>query len=164
MAGQDVTKVEGFQELNRKLKTLDDRTKRREVLKIQRRLAKPIIEKYSANLPRGSRDKKRFGSVYPAGTLKKSVKADTVPIRAAKGNPAIAIRPGKKGKADAYYRFMVIAPGTKTGSTRRGSRTGKNNVVSQARDKTLRTMGNISKEYVDKTAAYIQKQIKRLSK
>jgi len=162
MARQDFTKVEGFDELNRKLKTLDDRTKRREVLKIQRRLAKPIIEKYSANLPQGSRDKKRFGNVYPAGTLKKSVKADTVPLRASGGNPAIAIRPGKKGRFDSWYKFMVIPAGTKTGSNRRGSRKGKNTVVSQARDKTL-SMGNIEQKYLDKTAKYIQKQIKRLS-
>lgn len=164
MAQIDVTKVEGFQELNRKLKKLDDRVTRREVLKLQRRLAKPIIQAYSSNLPEGTRDKERFGTTYPAGTLKRSVKADTVPIRASGGNPAIAIRPGKKGKADSWYKFMVIPKGSKPGSINRGSRKGKNTVVSEARDKTLASVGTISKKYVDQTAKYIQKQINRLSK
>lgn len=164
MARIDVTEVEGFEELNRKLKKLDDRVTRREILKIQRRLAKPIIEKYKKELPVGTRDKERFGSVYPAGTLGKSVKADTVPARKSDGNPAIAVRPSKKGKWDSWYKFMVIPKGTKTGSTGRGSRKGINTVVEAARDRVLNMLGpQTQKEALDKTADYIQKQIKRLS-
>lgn len=160
----DVTQIEGFEELNRKLKTLPDRVTRREVLKLQRRLAKPIIQKYSGNLPEGNIDKKRFGTTYPGGTLKKSVKIDTVPIRASGGNPAIAIRPGKKGKWDAWYRFMVIPKGSSPGSVNRGSRAGKNTVIDKARDKTILEMSTIPKKYIEETAKYIQKQINRLSK
>ena len=147
----DVFKVEGFEELNRKLKLLPERVKRTEVLKIQRRLAKPIIEKYKNELPADS------------GTLGRSVKADTVPARKADGNPAIAVRPSKKGKDDGYYKFMVIPKGKKTGSTKRGSRKGFNTVVGQARDRVLASIGpQTYKKALEDTAAYIQKQIDKL--
>ncbi len=164
MARIDVTEVEGFEELNRKLKQLPDRVKRTEVLKIQRRLAKPIIEKYKSELPVGTRDKERFGNTYPKGTLGKSVKADTVPARKADGNPAIAVRPSKKGKFDSWYKFMVIPKGTKTGSNARGTRKGINTVVEKARDRVVNMLGpQTQREALDKTAKYIQKQIDRLS-
>ena len=148
----DAFKVEGFEQLNRRLKLLPDRVKRTEVLKIQRRLAKPIIEKYKSELP------------VDSGTLGRSVKADTVPIRKSDGNPAIAVRPGKKGRNDGYYKFMVIRKGTKTGSTRRGSRKGFNTVVEDARDRVVRSIGpKTYKEAIEKTAAYVQKQIDKLS-
>jgi len=157
--------VEGFEELNKKLKQLPDRVKRTEVLKIFRRLAKPIEAAYSAELPVGVKDKKRFGTLYPKGTLSKSVKTETVPSRKVGGNPAIAIRPGKKGKYDSFYKFMVIKKGTKTGSIARGSRIGKNTVVEEAKNRAWsRTEGRTTKEATEKTAVYIQKQITKLSK
>ena len=165
MAKIDITKVEGFEELNRKLKKLPDNVKRREVLKIQRRVAKPIISKFSDELPEGETDKVRFGKRYPAGTLSKAVKADTVPARKSKGNPAIAIRPGKKGRFDAFYRFMVVPKGTKLSGNGRGSRKGKNTVVENVREKVINALGpQALNNYVQDTKDYIQKQINRLSK
>lgn len=160
----DVFQVEGFEELNRKLKQLPDKVKRTEVLKIFRRLAKPIEQAYAAELPVGIKDKKRFGSLYPKGTLSKSVKTETVSSRRAGGNPSIAIRPGKKGKYDSWYKFMVVKKGTKTGSIARGSRIGKNTVVEDAKNRAWnKTQGRTTQEATDKTAAYIQKQITRLN-
>lgn len=164
MSKLDVTQVEGFDELNKKLKQLPDRVKRTEVLKIFRRLAVPLVKAYAAELPVGSIDKKRFGTLYPRGTLSKSVKTETVPSGKAGGNPSIAIRPGKKGKYDSWYKFMVVKKGTKTGSNARGSRIGKNKVVEEAKNRAWsRTQGKTTQEATDKTAAYIQKQITRLS-
>ena len=161
----NILKIEGFDELNRKLKQLPDRVKRTEVIRLQRQIAKPIIKAYSAALPVGDKDKKRFGKTYVKGTLSKSVKAETVAARYTGGNPSIVIRPGKKGQYDPWYRFMVVKKGTETGSIKKGSRTGHNTVVEEARDKALQAAkGKATAENADKTAKYIQKQIDRLSK
>lgn len=149
----DLFEIDGFGELNRKLKRLDDKVTRREVLKIQRQLAKPIIKAYAGALPKRS------------GTLAKSVKAVTVPARKVGGNPSVVVRPGKKGKNDGYYKFMVIRKGAKPGSRERGSRKGMNTVTEEARDEAVSVAGTQArKEAVDKTAKYVQKQIDRLSK
>lgn len=162
MAKTDFFEIEGFKELNAKLKRLPDKVKRTEVLKIQRRIAKPLEKAYAEALPVGKVDKKRFGTVYPKGTLSKSVKTATVPASKVGGNPSVVIRPGKKGKHDAFYKFMVVRKGFK--GSGRGSRKGANTVVEAARDKALANVGaRAQKEAVDKTAAYIQKQIEKLS-
>jgi hypothetical protein len=148
----DVTQVEGFDQLNEKLKRLDDKVKRSEIIKIQRRVAKPLEKAYAEALPKKS------------GTLAKSVSTKAVPKSKTGGNPSIVIRPGKKGKNDGYYKFMVVKKGARLGSNRRGSRKGKNTVVEDARDVAIRNVGpQAQKEALDKTADYIQKQITRLS-
>jgi hypothetical protein len=170
-----VLTVEGFEELNKKIKQLDDKVKREEVLKIQRRLAKPLIAAYSRALPVGGKKHSRttfnkktqenVTTTYEPGNLRDSVKADTVPASKVGGNPAIAIRPSKKAGADGYYRFMVVKKGTKLGSNRRGSRKGKNSVTEEARNKALASKGLAAqKEAGDKTAKYIQRRINTLSK
>lgn len=160
---EDIVKIEGFDALNRKLKQLPDRVKRTEVIKIQKQVAKPIIKAYSAALPVGEKDKKRFGRTYVKGTLSKSVKAETVASRHTGGNPSIVIRPAKKGKYDPWYRFMVVKKGQKTGGIQKGSRQGINTVVEEARNKTVSANAIAEKQAADKTAKYIQKQIDRLS-
>ncbi len=160
----DLTKIEGFAELNAKLKQLPDKVKRKEVLKIQKQVAKPIIAAYSKALPIGTRDKKKNGTTYPKGSLSKSVKAVAVPAGKVGGNPSIVIRPGKKGKHDGFYKFMVVRKGQVLGSTKRGSRVGPNTVVDKARDQALSSVGATAEKAVaDKTAIYIQKQINKLS-
>lgn len=153
MARIEVTQVTGFNELNRKLKTLTDRVKRTEVLKIFRRLARPVVRQYRANLPKGK------------GVLQRGVGVKTVPASKVGGNPVVSVLPGRRGSADPFYRFMVVPKGTKTGSNKRGSRRGRANVVPIARDKTLQAMENGLVEYGGKeTAAYVQKQIDKLSR
>jgi hypothetical protein len=148
----DVTQVEGFDELNRKLKRLDDSVKRREVLTLQRRLAKPVQQRYASNLPEDS------------GTLSKSVAVKTVSARRSGGNPSVVVRPGKRGRYDGYYKFMVIRKGDRPGSIERGSRKGINTVTEKARDKTLSQLGTgLVTAAEDKTAAYLQKKIDKLS-
>jgi len=174
VANKDLTQIEGFPELNRKLKQLPDRVKRTEVLKIFKKLAKPFVQAYSQALPVGSRNHSRTVGErsgkeskrvnYTPGNLAKSVTAVTVPAGKVGGNPAIAIRPWKKGKdIDSYYRFMVIPKGTKTGSISRGSRKGKNTVVNAARNQAFNNTGaQARKQAEDKTAKYIQRQIDKL--
>lgn len=192
----DFLKVEGIEELTKKLKTLDDNVKRTEVLKIQRRLAKPLLDAYREKLPESNKSRSRLTGArtgkrgnkkhreksklashnvfdYTGGNLKRATKIISVPKRYTGGNPSIVIQPTspkgslktKKGKTkdDAYYRFMIVAKGFK--GSGRGSRKGANTVVRDARNATLAaTQGMTTKEAEQKTAAYIQKQINRLSK
>lgn len=152
MAKIDVTQIEGFDVLNKKLKRLEDSVKRREVLSLQKKLAAPVRKRYGENMPVAS------------GTLSKSVSVRTIPSRKSGGNPAIAVVPGKRGKNNAYYKFMVIAKGSSPGSRKRGSRRALNTVVTLARNRTLSQMENglvaSSEKEVQK---YLQKKIDRLS-
>ena len=152
MARLDVTRVEGFEELNRKLKKLADSAKRTEVISILRRLARPVVATYRSKLPNDE------------GVLQRSVGVRAVPKRFTGGNPAISVRPGKRGRNDAYYMFMIIPRGSSPGSTRRGSRKRLNTVVTTARDKTIRAMeGGLVENAEKETAKYIQKKIYKLS-
>jgi len=148
----DVTQIEGFDVLNKKLKRLEDSVKRREVLSLQKKLAAPVRKRYGENMPVAS------------GTLSKSVSVRTIPSRKSGGNPAIAVVPGKRGKNNAYYKFMVIPKGSSPGSRKRGSRRALNTVVTLARNRTLSQMENglvaSSEKEVQK---YMQKKIDRLS-
>lgn len=163
----DLFNIEGFDELNKKLKLLPDSVKRTEVLKIQRRLAKPIAEAYSRKLPIGNKSHTRYTkgggkTTYERGNLARSVRVKTVGKAAAKGNPSIQILPDKTSKGDGYYRFMVVKRGFK--GSGRGSRKGANTVVEEARNATLaQTQAMTTKEAEQKTAAYIQKQIDKLA-
>jgi hypothetical protein len=169
---KNFTEIEGFEELNAKLKKLPDSVKRKEVLGLQKEIAKPIIQAYKNALPVGKRYHSRTTGKgtdkpkrvdYTPGNLKESVRAETVPASKVGGNPSIAIRPAK-GKNDGYYKFMVVPENTKTGSIRRGSRKGPNTVVDKARDKALASTGAIAqKDALDRTALYIQKKINKLS-
>jgi hypothetical protein len=153
VARLDVTQVEGFEQLNAKLKTLNDRVKRSEVLKIFRRLARPVVKQYRANLP------------IDEGELRRGVGVKTLSARRSGGNPVISVLPGRRGKNDPFYRFMIVPKGTWLGSNKRGSRQGKNNVVPIARNRTLKAMENGLVDNSEKEVAkYVQKQINRLSK
>lgn len=166
MPSQDLTKIEGFKELNAKLKRLPDKVKRSEILKIQKRAADPIIKAYSQALPVSKRKPSKKKSKYSPGNLSRSVKAETVPARKVGGNPSIVIRPAKKGKNDGFYRFMVTKKGVMTGQQikKGSSRSGLNTVVDKARDTAIKSVGaNAEKQVAEKTAAYIQKTIDRLS-
>lgn len=144
--------IEGFDALNKKIKQLPDRVKRKEVLAIQKKLAKPVQTAYAGNLPKRS------------GTLSKSVAIKAVSARRSGGNPTISIAPGKRGKNDGYYKFMVVPKGTAVGSNKRGSRKGLNTVTPEARDKTLKqSQSGLTREAEAKVAAYIQKKIDKLT-
>ncbi len=152
MARLNVTQIEGFDQLNRKLKQLSDRVKRTEVLKLMRRLARPIVLAYRSQLPK---DK---------GRLARSVAVRTIPGRRTNGNPAIAVAPGKSGRNDGYYRYMVVPKGVKLRGRGRGTRKGINTVTPTARNRALQNVEAQTVSKSEKAAAdLVQKQIDRLS-
>lgn len=151
MAKNSLFEVEGIKELNEKLKKLPDKVKRKEVLGLQRKIAAPIRAEYADKLP------------HRTGNLGKSVAVQTVPASKTGGNPSVVVRPAKRGKADGYYKFMVIPKGSKPGSRRRGSRKTLNTVVKEARDRTVAAMNaGITKTYETAMAKLIQRKIDRL--
>jgi hypothetical protein len=157
-------KVEGFTELNRKLKQLDDKITRREVLKIQRKMAKPFVPAYSDELPLSNRVIKNPESTYKAGKLKESVSVETVPAQKVGGNPQVVVRPSTKGKKEGYYRQMVVDKGIKIGSNKRGSRKMINTVVDKARDRVAsQRNSSTTAKYEKQMQKFIQKQINKLS-
>ena len=156
--------VKGFSELNRKLKKLDDKMTRREVLKIQRKLAKPLVRVYRDELPLSNRVIKNSESNYKAGKLKESVSVETVPARKVGGNPQVVVRPSTKGKKNGYYRNMVVAKGTEIGSNKRGSRKQINTVVDKARDRVVsQRNSSTTAKYEKQMQKFIQKKIDKLS-
>lgn len=157
--------IDGFDELNEKLKKLPDRVKRLEILKIQRRAMRPAVEAYRRELPQSDSGSSRYVDRnrirHVAGTLKKSVRVRTVPAKYTDGNPQVQVLPDKTGKYDGYYKFMVVKKGF-TGSGR-GSRIGHNTVVPEARDKAYEaTKGRILDDAAEKIKKHIQKRIDTL--
>lgn len=170
MENNTLFEIDGFDELNVKLKKLPDRVKRLEILKIQRRAMRPAVEAYRRELPQSDSGSTRYvkkgksktqGISHVAGNLKKSVRVKTVPAKYTDGNPHLQVLPDKTGKYDGYYKFMVVKKGF-TGSGR-GSRIGHNTVVPVARDKAYEaTKGRILDDAAEKIKKYIQKRIDTL--
>jgi len=162
---QSLFNVTGFDDLNRKLKQLPDKVKRTEVVKIQRRLAKPLLKAYKNNVPVGKRNGARKTSgqnqEYKPGNLKRSIKIKTVPGRKVGGNPYVAILPTTGGRNNGYYRFMVVPIGFR--GSGRGSRKRRNTVVRDARNRAFKRVStSAASKYERQTALYIQKTINRL--
>ena len=158
------TEIIGFEELARKIKQLPDKVTRSEVVKIQRRIAKPVVDAYRSALPESGISKRRFSTTYESGNLRKSVRAITVPGSKVDGNPMIVVRPSRKGKYSGYYKFMAVRKGTKVGSTKTGSRKGKPLLTEDARNEAYKTRAKaLEPKYVEQVNRYIDKTIQRLS-
>ncbi len=145
--------IEGFDELNTKLKKLSDSVKRTEVLAIQKKQAAPVRAAFKANLPVGA-----------TGVLGKSVRVKAVPKSASGGNPLINIAPRITGKNAGWYRYMVVKKGQKLSGRGPGSRKGVAKVVENARNRTLQQMGaGLLKRNTEAVAKLVQKKIDKLS-
>ena len=141
--------IEGFDEVLRNLKKLEDRVTRRELLKIFRRQAEPVKRIMAAQAPRADRtvNYHRDNSIkYTPGNLKRSIKKFT---GRSKDYPNIQVGPqAKKAEGSGYYGYFV-AYGTKR--IRR-----KNNFVKRTDSLVSEIIGNrISGElqrYLEKEA------------
>lgn len=100
--------VKGAGEVFRELKRLDDKVKRREILKILRKQVLPIKRAIKANAPTLSKDKSNQTGKVQGGNLKKSIAIKTV-----RGfNPSVKIGPQtgrskRKPRYDGFYAFFV---------------------------------------------------------
>lgn len=158
------TEIIGFEELARKIKQLPDKVTRTEIIKIQRRMAKPFLAAYRAALPVSGKRKVRAKTVYESGNLRKSVRVRSVPASKVGGNPMVIIRPFKIGKYSGYYKFMAVRKGTQVGSIKRGSRIGKPLLTEDATKEAYKLKASeMEPKYVKQVNDYINKTIQRLS-
>lgn len=106
MSGFSV-RIEGMEEITRKIKSLPDRTKRLEVLKILRRQMKPIQTAVRNATPEAKRPIKVRGKIYPVGNAKKSINIIT---GKSKLYPTVVVGPtiGKNRKYDAWYLYLLV--------------------------------------------------------
>jgi HK97 gp10 family phage protein len=111
-------KIEGIEELTREIMNLsDDKIKRRELLKILRRQAKPLLASIKSKAPIADKDITiRGGTVngvkmpdktYERGNLQKSFKIQT---GKSKAYPNVAVGPtrGSKAKNDGWYVHFLL--------------------------------------------------------
>lgn len=112
-------KVDGFDDLYKRIRRLDDKMKRKEVLKLLKKQAKPVQTLARANTPRAGKTITRYykdgtvADVYESGNLAKSIKIKAVRASKVGGNPYIWLGPvaGDK-KNDGFYGWFLIR-GTK---------------------------------------------------
>lgn len=178
MTGDLDIRIEGFDELQRLLKKTPEKVTRRELIKIMRRVGKPVLNEIRSELPNQT------------GTLKNSFRFFTKKNR---DFPGVAIGPAMRGKFFAPHWYLSLygsnvdvrpavtnrtSRKTKTVRTERGVGrvvriggiytvvydTGNmegNNVVEKVFARVNRQMLVSQNKSIEK---YIQKTIKRLSK
>ena len=104
-------KIEGIEAVQREIESLsDDKMKRREILKILRRQAKPILSAIQANTPEADKVVTFRGVEYDPGNLRRSMAIKT---GRSKDYPNVLVGPRqtKKGKTpikyDGFYAFWI---------------------------------------------------------
>ena len=162
---KSIYQIEGFEELQQKIKQLPDKVKKREVLKILGQAANPTLKAAQNLAPVGSgyinvrgkryKRKKRqvrktvISDVYTPGIGKKSIGKKNM-TRAK--NPMLYISPRSRKKADGFYLRQFVQPGTKYQKS--------NDFMIKAYEQTK---GLVTKDSEKKIIKYIDKQIARLS-
>lgn len=147
--------IEGMDKVINMIRTLPDRTKRLEILKILRRQVEPIKEAVKKNTPvydyTVKRRVKGASTVYEykPGNLKESISIFSGKSR---NFPTVYVGPamGVKKKYDGYYGFFVIY-GTKNGIE-------GNDFVRKGASNVLPSVTN---EATQKLKKYIEGKIKR---
>jgi len=153
---KNLYEIEGFAELQQKIKRLPDRVKRREVLKILGQSANPTVKAARAQAPKSKKAHVQSGSraykIIEPGNLKKSIGKIRGKRGSAKVNAVIYVGPRSKGrKNDGWYGAMVHG-GTKFQTA--------NPFMDRAYNQTK---GLVSKDAEKKVAKYIDKQVLKLS-
>ena len=154
-----VFEITGFKELNRKIKQLPYKLKKREMLKVLRIVAKPTVAAARSQAPVGVKAHKRYskkdGAVlgrYLPGNLKKSIGNITGKRGLGRNNAVIYVGARSKGKKyDGYYAGMVHG-GTKYQSA--------NPFMDRAYNQTK---GLVTADAEINIAKLIQRQIDKLS-
>lgn len=100
--------VKGFDVLTNKIKRLPDKAKRREVLKILRRSARPTVQAARQEAPESDREHTIRGKVIQPGNLKKSIRPAA--MRRSRV-PMLVVGPRSSGKYDGFYGRSFVIPG-----------------------------------------------------
>jgi hypothetical protein len=111
----DLVKIEGMDEVIREFKKIEsDVIKRREILKLLRRQAKPLLKAVIKEAPAEKRGltvtrttKGGETSEYEPGNLKKAMAIKTSPLKNYP-NVLVGFKQGDRAKYDGYYGFFVV--------------------------------------------------------
>lgn len=156
---KDLIQIQGFDDLQNKLKKVPDKVKRKEVIKILRRASRDTVKIARSLAPKDT------------GQGEKSIKFEV--LRRSK-NPAGIVGPRSRGKYDGYYLRLFVIPGhniyrtgfkrSRRGNRVRNTRGAKRRVapVPFMQRAYQITQGKVSNESVTDVEKYIQKQIERL--
>lgn len=159
MPNKSITTIEGFDELQRKLKSFPDKIKRKEVVKILRRASRDTVKVARALAPKDS------------GDGAKSIRF--VPLRKSK-NPAGVVGPRSRGKYDGFHLRLFVIPGhniyrtgfkrNRSGNRGRNARGAKRQVKPRPFMEQAHkiTEGKVTAKSVAGTEKYLAKQISKL--
>ena len=101
--------VKGFDQLQKKLKSLPDKVKKKEVVRVLRKSAKDTISAARREAPQSKKPHTlKGGKVIQPGNTKKSIKFQV--MRRAK-NPGGIVGPRSLGKYDGFYARQFVIPG-----------------------------------------------------
>ena len=148
-----VFEIEGVQNVAREIKSLSsDKMKRREILKVLRRQAKPLVETMRRNAPVADRDITIRGVTYSPNNLRKAIATKTSP---SKKYPNVLVGPRYGRGANNYDGFYAwwIEYGT---GTLTSNPTGAKNFVKKTweqKGESVKTQASDQlKKYIDKKA------------
>lgn len=145
--------IEGVQNIAREIKSLSsDKMKRREILKVLRRQAKPLVQAMRQNAPVADRDITIRGVTYSPNNLRKAIATKTSP---SKKYPNVLVGPryGRgANKYDGFYAWWIeYGVGTHISNP-----TGAKNFVQktwQQKGESVKTQASDQlKKYIDKKA------------
>ena len=149
--------IEGFEGVALEIQSLDDKMKRREILKILRRQMQPVVDKMKQNAPnQRTKTINVRGTDYPPQELKNSIKVKTSP---SKKYPNVLVGPqyGKGArKFDGFYAWWIeYGVGKHIANP-----TGKKNFIQKTYSETRDKMYNQASKELEK---YIKRKAKKLN-
>ncbi len=152
---KDLYQIDGFEELQRKIKQLPDNVKKKEMLKVLGQVATPTVKAGRQQAPISKKKHvisgKRTRKLIEPGNLKKSIGK----IRGKKGlgkeNAVLYVGPRSKGRKNDGWYGMFVEYGTK-----------KQNANPFMKKVYQQTKGKVTADAERKVARYIQKQIDKL--
>lgn len=149
-----ITEVKGFDVLQRKIKKLPEKAKKREVIKILRRSARPTIQAARDEAPKSAQPHTlRGGKVIQPGNLRKSIR---VAVLRKSRVPMIVVGPRSSGKYDGFYGRQFVIPGHKTTS---GGQVPADPFMDRA---VTKTKGPANEKAIKGMEKYIQKLIDKI--
>lgn len=167
-----IFEIKGMDELQRKIKQLPDKAKKREVIKILRKSAQSTVKQARKEAPKSKKPHYlKGGKKIMPGNLQKSIGVQVA--RKAK-NPMIVVRPKSSGKYDGFYgrAFVIFGHNIYRAGFKRNRRGNKRFNATGARSSVrpnqfmnrayAKTEGKVSKEALASTEKYIQKLINKL--
>jgi len=154
---KSLVEISGFDELQKQLKRLSDKVKRKELLKILGQVANSTVRAARQQAPRSKKDHiisgKRARKLIRSGNLRKSIGKIRGKRGLGKENAVLYVGPRSKGrKNDGWYGQFVEG-----GTVKQKSNPFMQRAYSQ-------TKGKVTADAEKKVAKYLQKQIDRLSK